>query len=162
MKKWIILLGLLFLLTGCFQKKAYTLPILPGSFTNETEFEIQDTKYTGIKLSIDEITSDQFNMESQTNALADFSLSLSERKYYSCNISFLQQEKEIQTPIHFVEKCNPHAMGPNRYILTIDLPFETTTISCSCNLIVFEEDYAIVISSLEPNLYLSFNLTLDA
>lgn len=120
--KILLLLPLLLFFTSCFQKKAYTQPLIEGIFASEESFKLEEKEYTGAKLIVTEITLKEFNQANKLNVLQDFSLAVDERKYYSFQFYFLDNENEIPIDMKFEKKCNPHATGPDLYYISLVVP----------------------------------------
>ena len=119
--KILLLLPLLLFFTSCFQKKAYTQPLTEGIFISEESFTLEEKEYKGSKLIVSEITLKEFNQANKLNVLQDFSLAVNERKYYSFQFYFLDNENEIPIDIKFEKKCNPHATGPDLYYISLEV-----------------------------------------
>lgn len=132
----LLFLPFLFLFTSCFQKKAYIDPLCAGVYTSTESFIVEQKEFTGTKLIVTEITLKEFNDTNAINALQDFSLKAGERKYYSFQFYFLNNQEEFPVTMKFEKKCNPHATGPNVYIISIEIPDMDETLHYSASLIV--------------------------
>lgn len=126
--KILLILPLLLLFTSCFQKKAYIHPLTEGIFTSQESFTLEDKEYSGSKLIVSEITLKEFNQANKLNVLQDFSLTLDERKYYSFQFYFSDNENETPIDMKFEKRCNPHTTGPDLYYISLDIPNKKETI----------------------------------
>lgn len=151
----LIILLLPLLLTSCFRKKAYTVPIHDGTYLSEESFLLHQKEYS-MKLIVKEITKDDFSLAKNENVLQDFSLSLQERKYYSFEFYLLNDLNEIPLSMSFVKKCNPHAVGPNLFYIEITFPIEEQQVSYEAKLRNESNDYFLSIDDLkeEMNIHL--------
>lgn len=147
----LIILLLPLLLTGCFQKKAYTNPINEGTYISENDFSIQQKEYS-MKLIVKEITKDDFFLAKNKNVLQDFSLSLQERKYYSFEFYVLDHQNEIPLSMSFVKKCNPHAVGPNLFYIEFNFSIEEQQISYEATLRNENNDYFLSIDDSQEDI----------
>ncbi|MDE6408220.1 MAG: hypothetical protein K2K50_06415, partial [Anaeroplasmataceae bacterium] len=118
----LFLLPLLLLFTGCFQKKAYIQPLSEGIYVFEEKFTLEEKEYTGSKLIISEISLKEFNQANKLNVLQDYALNVDDRKFYSFQFYFLEDQIEIPISMKFEKKCNPYATGPDIYIISLDVP----------------------------------------
>lgn len=125
-------------MTGCFQKRAYTLPLVSGEYISEEPFSFNNRDYIGMRLIVKEISNEEFTSSKKENTLQDFSLPVEERKFYSIKFFLLEEQNEIPVSMHFKKKCNPHATGPNLYIITLDIPVDDKTTSYSADFRIAE------------------------